>query len=408
MKYPRNVSARSDSCLWSVTDSAMVRVSQQRKTGYLVAIILVLGLGACGGRSGPPAPVIDMTGAGSGGKSWQPRNIEKGRLGSSGPQRGVAGGRARPLSLARGSLTSRRAVAVRVGRGDTLYGIARRHKVPLRALIDANRLLPPYRLKAGRRLRIPAVRVYVVAKGDTVYAIGRRFGVNPVRILRENRIQRTKGGVYPGQKLILPKPLPRPKGWSAPPAPGPGRGASGGKVDRPAPRSSVEATPLPPIRTTIPSRPKPGRRAAGVKPPPWKNAPVSSRPPPRAGAFLWPLRGRLLSTFGAKGGGQFNDGINIAGREGAPVRAAETGIVAYAGNELRGYGNLLLIRHSGGWVSAYAHNRDILVTKGQVVRRGQTVARVGRSGGVGRPQLHFELRRGPRAINPVPYLRKRG
>jgi len=123
---------------------------------------------------------------------------------------------------------------------------------------------------------------------------------------------------------------------------------------------------------------------------------------------MWPLRGRLLSTFGAKGGGQFNDGINIAGRAGDPVRATETGIVAYAGNELRGYGNLLLIRHSGGWVSAYAHNREILVTKGQVVRRGQTVARVGRSGAVTRPQLHFELRRGPRAINPVPYLSKRG
>jgi murein DD-endopeptidase MepM/ murein hydrolase activator NlpD len=103
----------------------------------------------------------------------------------------------------------------------------------------------------------------------------------------------------------------------------------------------------------------------------------------------------------------FNDGINIAGREGMPVRAAESGVVAYTGNELRGYGNLLLIRHSGGWVSAYAHNRTILVAKGQVVRRGQTIAEVGRSGAVTRPQLHFELRRGPRAVDPVRYLKKR-
>ncbi|MCZ6885138.1 MAG: M23 family metallopeptidase, partial [Alphaproteobacteria bacterium] len=256
--------------------------------------------------------------------------------------------------------------------------------------------------------RIPAVRVYVVAKGDTVYAIGRRFGVSPVRILRQNRIRGTKGGVYPGQKLILPKPSPGSKVWSAPSAPRQEYGAASARIDKPASPSTVEIKPLPPAKASTWPPARPSTKAAAVNPPSGRKVPASTRPPPRAGAFMWPLRGRLLSTFGAKGGGQINDGINIAGRAGDPVRATETGIVAYAGNELRGYGNLLLIRHSGGWVSAYAHNRKILVTKGQVVRRGQTVARVGRSGAVTRPQLHFELRRGPRAINPVPYLSKKG
>src|SRR5690606_604831 len=91
-------------------------------------------------------------------------------------------------------------------------------------------------------------------------------------------------------------------------------------------------------------------------------------PPPRAGSkFLWPVRGKIVSSFGAKGGGLYNDGINIAAEPGEIVRAAENGVVAYAGNELRGYGNMLLVRHSGGWISAYAHNGELLVRRGQTV-----------------------------------------
>ena len=113
----------------------------------------------------------------------------------------------------------------------------------------------------------------------------------------------------------------------------------------------------------------------------------------------------MLSSFGAKAKGLYNDGINISASRGTPVLAAENGVVAYAGNELRGFGNLLLIKHSGGWVTAYAHNETLLVRRGQKVKKGQVIAKVGSTGAVSSPQLHFELRKGKRAINPEKYLR---
>ena len=116
------------------------------------------------------------------------------------------------------------------------------------------------------------------------------------------------------------------------------------------------------------------------------------------------MNGKIISSFGAKKGGLHNDGINIAAARGAPVRAAENGIVAYAGNELRGFGNLLLIKHADGWTSAYAHNDRLLVRRGDQVRRGQIIARVGSTGSVTSPQLHFELREGSEAIDPLRLL----
>jgi len=116
------------------------------------------------------------------------------------------------------------------------------------------------------------------------------------------------------------------------------------------------------------------------------------------------VNGKIISSFGAKKGGLHNDGINIAAARGAPVRAAENGIVAYAGNELRGFGNLLLIKHADGWTSAYAHNDKLLVRRGDQVRRGQIIARVGSTGSVTSPQLHFELREGSEAIDPLRLL----
>ena len=112
----------------------------------------------------------------------------------------------------------------------------------------------------------------------------------------------------------------------------------------------------------------------------------------------------MVSTFGAKPGGLHNDGINIAAERGAPVRAAGDGIVAYAGNELRGFGELVLIRHDDGWVTAYGHNEDLLVDRGETVERGQIIGRVGATGSVSSPQLHFEIRKGIEAVDPLEYL----
>lgn len=128
-------------------------------------------------------------------------------------------------------------------------------------------------------------------------------------------------------------------------------------------------------------------------------------PEPRGGhSFLWPLQGRIVGPYGTGAGGIQNDGINIAAPEGTPVVAAEAGTVAYVGNELRGYGNLVLVKHADGWMTAYAHNSKLLVTRGQKVKRGQVIARSGSTGSVSEPQLHFEVRRGTRALDPTDYL----
>ena len=125
-------------------------------------------------------------------------------------------------------------------------------------------------------------------------------------------------------------------------------------------------------------------------------------PPVRKGSlFIWPVRGTLISSFGAKGRGLHNDGVNIMAPKGTVVRSAGSGIVAYAGNELRGFGNLLLIKHGNGWVTAYAHNEILTVRRGDKVKKGQAVARVGSSGNVFRPQLHFEIRKGNKALDPI-------
>lgn len=117
--------------------------------------------------------------------------------------------------------------------------------------------------------------------------------------------------------------------------------------------------------------------------------------------FRWPARGRVISGFSGKGG---NEGINIAVPDGTPVKAAEEGTVAYAGSELKGYGNLVLIRHPNGYVSAYAHNGELKVKRGDTVKRGQVVASSGQTGNVSSPQLHFELRKGSTPVDPTPYL----
>ena len=120
--------------------------------------------------------------------------------------------------------------------------------------------------------------------------------------------------------------------------------------------------------------------------------------------FIWPVTGTVVSNFGPKAGGLHNDGINIAAPAGTPVRAAEDGVVSYVGNEIKGYGNLVLLRHTDGWVTAYAHNARNLVARGQMVLRGDVIASVGASGGISQPQSHFELRQGTTAVNPVEHL----
>jgi murein DD-endopeptidase MepM/ murein hydrolase activator NlpD len=120
--------------------------------------------------------------------------------------------------------------------------------------------------------------------------------------------------------------------------------------------------------------------------------------------FRWPVRGKVITTYGAKTNGKANDGINLAVPEGTPVKAAEDGVVAYSGNELKGYGNLVLVRHSNGYVTAYAHASELMVKRGDTIKRGQIIAKSGQSGEVGSPQLHFEIRKGSSPVDPLQFL----
>jgi len=249
-----------------------------------------------------------------------------------------------------------------VAKKETVYGISRLYRVPVRSLIDSNKLVPPYGLKIGQKLSIPELREHTVAKGDTVYSISRRYEIDQTELVRLN-------GIAPPHTIKLRQKLVLPNTRRVAPSPRP----SGNKL--------AVAAPASPAPKAIP------------------------KPPPRASSkFLWPVQGKVILGFGPKSNGLHNDGINIKAPRGAPVKAAENGVVAYAGNELRGFGNLLLIKHADGWVTAYAHTEKVLVRRGDKVRRGQTIGRVGSTGNVASPQLHFEVRKGTRAVNPARML----
>jgi murein DD-endopeptidase MepM/ murein hydrolase activator NlpD len=151
----------------------------------------------------------------------------------------------------------------------------------------------------------------------------------------------------------------------------------------------------------IPPQPKAVAPEPKAEPQTTASLPKAEEAPASNADFRWPARGRVIAGYAGKGG---NEGINIAVPEGTPVKAAEGGVVAYAGSELKGYGNLVLIRHPNGYVSAYAHNGELNVKRGEQVKRGQVVAKSGQSGNVNSPQLHFELRKGSTPVDPVPYL----
>ena len=213
--------------------------------------------------------------------------------------------------------------------------------------------------------------IHTVRQGETLSGIASQYGVAVQALVRENG-------------LLLPY------------RPSPGR-----KLRLPA---TTEADPKtdPDKESGIKSRSQADSRKAA---PGDVHTPPRRLPGAKAGTgFQWPVKGKILSRYGWLGKGRFNDGINIAARRGTPVRAADDGIVAYAGTELTTLGNLLLIKHKNGWISTYAHNDQVLVRSGDRVKRGQIVARVGSTGQVSRPQLHFQLRRGVRSVNPERYL----
>jgi murein DD-endopeptidase MepM/ murein hydrolase activator NlpD len=260
-----------------------------------------------------------------------------------------------------GGWTAQGGTPVTVGPGENLNIIANRYGVPAAAVLSANGLSKASQVTPGRRVIIP---VYDAAAVQ-----------NPARARSASRNESTA-------RLDAPKSVPA-------------RRASGRDSAAPAKAARAETQP---VQKQAAQAPTPPSREAALRKDPDETASIGN-----AGDtdFRWPVRGRIISAFGGASG---NEGINIAVPEGTLVKAAEAGTVAYAGNEVKGYGNLILIRHDNGYVSAYAHNGDITVKRGEKVKRGQVIAKSGQSGNVTSPQLHFEIRKGSTPVDPMPHL----
>jgi murein DD-endopeptidase MepM/ murein hydrolase activator NlpD len=338
---------------------------------------------------------------------------------------------------------------VKVAKGDTLSSLSHRYGVSVEQIMTANNL-PDGRLSIGRQLVMPGVSgpsiaeaaptptptpvpapppasasasTYKVQKGDTPHDIAAKLGVDEKALIARNNLK--PNNLRIGQVLVVPDK----------------QDASAVAEDEtPSPASSAYPT-VHVVKTTTIIAPggtslaeeesqsvgqgtdakpgkaadnKPGGSPSEVAASPEVTGDDGSRvasggdlptPDPMSGnSFRWPVRGRVIAEFGTRPDGGHNDGIDVAVPQGTAVQAAENGVVAYAGNELKGYGNLVLIRHANNWVSAYANNEELLVKRGDKVRRGQVIAKAGATGAVSQPQVHFELRKGSRPVDPTKYM----
>ncbi len=243
---------------------------------------------------------------------------------------------------------------------------------------------------------------YIVARGDTLYGIAFRHGMDYRELARLNRIA-APYTIYPGQRLRLGgrAAAPARAAGASPSRPATGTAARGGVVERAVERPAPSAASKPPSAATKPS-------SAAAKPPSTPAATGSKPVPATAGkgtiSWRWPASGSLLSTYAAND--PTRQGINIAGSAGQPVTASADGVVVYSGSGLIGYGELIIIKHSDEWLSAYGHNRKRLVAEGDAVKAGQQIAEMGRSG-ASRDMLHFETRRNGKPVDPLGLLPKR-
>ena len=329
-----------------------------------------------------------------------------------------------PRSVAAARPAAQNGTSIIVGTSDTLDILAKRYNVSAAAILQANGYKGPRVLSPGQQLIIPrqtAVAaaapalapaaskpvaaaaapssVHIVNRGDTLMSIARRNHVPVGELARANNLDHS-AKLSLGMKLTVP-------------------GSKSAVVAPVAQPVAVAAVPVQPVAPVAASATK--MAAAGGPPQAARLAqattnvveekPVveqaSIKPSEATGAlptFRWPVRGKVITSYGAKTNGKSNDGINVAVPEGTPVKAAEDGVVAYSGNELKGYGNLVLVRHSNGYVTAYAHASELMVKRGDTIKRGQIIAKSGQSGEVGSPQLHFEIRKGSSPVDPLQFL----
>lgn len=336
---------------------------------------------------------------------------------------------------------------ITVARGDTLYAIGAKYGMKVDEIAKLNNMSEPYTLRIGQKLQVRASREQVVtdmpkiseskpaakaapkptakptaaagratttrvelseitvAPGDTLYSLSRKYSI-PVNDLAVMNNLSVPFALYAGQKIRVPNLASAPVKTTAP-------------VKTEAPKTTAKATPTKAATIKDAAKPKtvePAKKTTDAKQqtqkekqPQTSTNTVEKLPAISARSsskFSWPLRGKILSNYGAKNNGLFNDGINIAAARGAAVAAAENGVVAYSGNEVKGMGNLVIVQHSDGWMTVYAHMDSLGVRRGARVRVGQKIGTVGQTGKVNQPQLHFEIRRGTKAYNPIQYLKK--
>ena len=329
-----------------------------------------------------------------------------------------------------------------VSAGDTLFAIARRFGLPIRAIIARNGLTPPYHLRTGQEISLPRQRVHAVERGDTLYAISRLYATDTASVAALNDLK-PPYAIKVGQRLLIPTPEGLTDSSAATsavadltpsvvqveeiseqafdpaaqpvytPPPKPEKEPEKKPEAKPQEQTETEKKPekeetTPRAQATALTTAAPASQADSQQE--RKPAPRLDTVPPRSGpGFLWPLvhsDSSVLKRFGPQPGGRHNDGINLAAKGGADILAAENGVVAYVGDDLRGFGDLLLLKHENGWVTAYAHAETFTVAVGDTVSRGDPIGQVGKSGAVDSPQLHFELRRGTQAIDPLTLLQR--
>jgi murein DD-endopeptidase MepM/ murein hydrolase activator NlpD len=322
-----------------------------------------------------------------------------------------------PRSIAATRAPNHVSTTIIVGTSDTLEVLARRYNVTPAAILAANGYKGPRALSPGQQLIIPhpaataaapatvapaskpvavasaAPSVHVVNPGDTLASIARHNHVSVAELAKANNLDAT-AKLRLGTRLTVP---------------GAKMAAAMAAATAPAVVQPIAVTTVPATRMAAATVSPQSVRLAQATPTPEETA--AAEAPVKASeatgalpTFRWPVRGKVITTYGAKTNGKSNDGINLAVPEGTPVKAAEDGVVAYSGNELKGYGNLILVRHANGYVTAYAHASELLVKRGDTIKRGQVIAKSGQSGEVGSPQLHFEIRKGSSPVDPLQFL----
>jgi murein DD-endopeptidase MepM/ murein hydrolase activator NlpD len=299
-----------------------------------------------------------------------------------------------------------------VGTSDTLEILARRYNVTPAAILAANGYKGPRALSPGQQLIIPhpttavaaapaaaaakpvavataAPGVHFVNQGESLISIARQNHMSAAELAKANGLN-ASAPLKLGTKLTIPA-------GKAAQARGP---AAGVQQLASAPASSGKLTAAGLQQSARLAQAAPTAEEKEDAEAPVKASEATGALP----TFRWPVRGKVITSYGAKTNGKANDGINLAVPEGTPIKAAEDGVVAYAGNELKGYGNLVLVRHANGYVTAYAHASELLVKRGDPIKRGQVIAKSGQSGEVGSPQLHFEIRKGSTPVDPLQFL----